>query len=196
MMGNTENAGTGYANRRRIMAWGAAALLLALPWVAMQFTNEVAWDVADFVIFGSLLLVAGGACELAVRKSDRHAYRMATVVAVAAAFLLVWVNGAVGLIGSEDNDANLIYGGVLAIGLIGAFVARFRSAGMARAMFATALAQGLVAVIALIAGWGGTAPNWPWDMLGATGIFTALWLGAAVLYRHAAFAEGDAPAEV
>jgi hypothetical protein len=45
-----------------------------------------------------------------------------------------------------------MYIGVLAVGIIGAIVARFRPHGMARALFATALAQALVAVIALLAG--------------------------------------------
>ncbi len=63
-------------------------------------------------------------------------------------------NGAVGIIGSEDNDANMLYFGVLAVGVVGALMARFRPIGMMLALIATALAQMLVAVIALTAGWG------------------------------------------
>ena len=66
------------------------------------------------------------------------ASRWATGFALVAAFLIVWLNAAAGLIGIEDDDpANLLYVGVLAIGLIGAIVARFQPGGMARAMFAT-----------------------------------------------------------
>jgi hypothetical protein len=118
----------------------------------MQFTDGVNWDVADFVIAGALLVGVGVPYELAVRKTGDTAYRAAVGVALAAAFLLVWVNGAVGIIGSEDNPANLVYYGVLAVGLIGAFVARFRPGGMARALAVTALAQASVAVVALVAG--------------------------------------------
>jgi hypothetical protein len=57
--------------------------------------------------------------------TDNRAYRAAVGVAIAAAFILVWMNLAVGIIGSEDNPANLMYGGVLAIGIIGAVIARF-----------------------------------------------------------------------
>jgi hypothetical protein len=57
---------------------------------------------------------------------------------------------------------------------------------MARALLATALAQALVAVIALIAGLGSTAPIWPWDVLILTGFFAALWVGSAWLFRKAA----------
>ncbi|MDQ4105871.1 MAG: hypothetical protein M3157_01680, partial [Actinomycetota bacterium] len=113
------------------------------------------------------------------------AYRAAVGVALAAALLLIWVNGAVGIIGSEDNDANLMYGGVLAVGFIGTIIARFRPHGMARTLFATALAQALVAVIALIFGLG-----LPWsppvEILGVNGFFVALFVGSAWLFREAA----------
>ncbi|MFH1689755.1 MAG: hypothetical protein ABIE42_05890 [Candidatus Eisenbacteria bacterium] len=123
---------------------------------------------------------------LKARKPDNTAYKSAVGLALLAAFLLFWVNGAVGIIGDEDNDANLMYGGVLAVGLIGAIIARFEPHGMVRAMFATALAQAVVAVIALVAGWGSAAPIWPRDILGATGIFVTLWLGSTWLFRRAA----------
>jgi hypothetical protein len=82
----------------------------------------------------------------------RKAYRTALGLAIATALFLGWVNLAVGVIGSEDNPANLMYWGVLAIGTVGALIARFRPRGMARALFATALAQALVPMIALIVG--------------------------------------------
>ncbi len=70
----------------------------------------------------------------------RNACRSAVGVALATAVILMWVNGAVGVIGSENNDANLMYFGVLAVGIIGAVIARFQPRGMALALFATALA--------------------------------------------------------
>ena len=122
----------------RIAAWSAAALLLLLPLVAMQFTDEVNWTAADFVVFGAMLACAGGAFELAARMTRNTAYRAAVGVALAAAFLLVWTNGAVGIIGSEDNPANLMFGGVLAVGLVGAAVVA-AVAGMGYIFVATAL---------------------------------------------------------
>ena len=114
----------------------------------------------------------------------RNAYRAAVGVALAAAFLLVWINLAVGVIGDSGDLANLMYIGVLAIGIIGAIIARFRPPGMARALFATALAQALVAVIALIFGLGS-----PWsppaEILALNGFFVALFVGSALLFRHA-----------
>ena len=128
--------------------------------------------------------------------TDNTAYRSAVGVAVTAAFFLVWVNGAVGIIGNESNDANMMYFGVLAVGFIGAIIARFQPNGMARAMFATALAQALVPVIAVLAGLGSTGSMWPWDILIATGFFAALWIISAWLFRKAARQQAPAGAEL
>lgn len=186
MTEDTKNGGGGRGNRWRIAAWGTAGLMLTMPLVAMQFSDEVNWDVTDFAIFGAMLAGTGFAFEFVTRKTGNTAYRFAVGIALAAAFLLVWINGAVGIIGNEDNDANLMYGGVLAVGIIGAIIAHFRPHGMARALFATALAQALVAVIALIAGLGSKGPIWPGDILGLTAFFVALFVGSALLFRHAA----------
>jgi hypothetical protein len=166
--------------------WGGAAFLLLLPLAAMQFTGEVNWDETDFVVFGAMLAVACGTYELAARMTGNRAYRAAVGVAVAAAFILVWVNLAVGIIGSEDNPANLMFGGVLAVGIIGAAIARFKPGGMARALVATALAQALVAVIALIAGMQHAGDSRASETFGISAIFVALWLTSAWLFRKAA----------
>ncbi len=163
----------------------AAAFILLLPLLAMQITDEVVWDLADFAVAWTLLVGAGLTYKLVARKMGNIAYRAAVGVAVATALLLVWMNLAVGLIGNEDNPANLMYGGVLAVGIIGALIARFQPHGMARAFFATALAQALVAVIALIAGSGYPASG-PLEILILNGFFAALWIGSAWLFWNAA----------
>ena len=191
MVGNAENGGERRGSRWRIAAWAVAALILLLPLVAMQFTDEVNWTVADFVFAGVLLIGTGLTYELSVRKSGDIAYRAAVGVALAAAFTLVWVTGAVGIIGSEDEPANLMYFGVLAVGIIGALIARFQPQGMARALVATALAQALVGVIALAAGWGAAGPRWPLDILALTGFFVALFVGSAWLFQKAARGEPE-----
>ena len=161
------------------------AFMLLLPLLAMQFTDEVAWDLADFAVAGTLLFASGLTYELIARKAGNIAYRAAIGVTITAALLLVWMNLAVGIIGNEENPANLMYCGVIAVGIIGALSARLRPQGMARALFAMALAQTSVAVIALIAGLG-----YPWsgplELLLLNGFFVALFVGAAWLFRRAA----------
>ena len=84
--------------------------------------------------------------------ATRSARRIAVGSALATALVLLWVIGAVGLIGVEGDPYDRSYGGVIGVGIIGAVIARCRPRGMARAMVAAALAQALVAVIALIIG--------------------------------------------
>ena len=118
-------------------------------------------------------------------KKNSTAYRFAAGVALAAAFLLVWMSLGVGVIGADGDPANLMYVGVLAVGFIGAIIARFRPHGMARALFATALAQVLVAAIALSAGLGYPASP-PLEILLLNGFFVALFVGSALLFRFSA----------
>jgi hypothetical protein len=193
MATNAEARSRRRGNRFRIAAWTIAALILLLPLIAMQFTDDVNWDAFDFAFMGALLGGVGLGFELAVRKSGNPAYRAAAGIALAAVFLLVWVNGAVGIIG-EPGGPNLMYLGVLAVGIVGATIARFQPGGMARALFATALAQALVAVIALIGGLGSTGPIWPRDILMLTGFFAVLWLISAWLFQKAAREQAPAGA--
>jgi hypothetical protein len=167
------------------VGWSAAALGLLLPLAAMQVTDEVNWGAGDFAVAGALVLGVGVTYELAARTTGNGAYRAAVAVALAAAFILVWINLAVGIIGTEDNPANLMYGGVLAVGIVGAVLARCRPRGMARALLATALAQAAAAVAAVIGGWGYPASP-PLELALLNGGFAALWLASAWLFRKAA----------
>lgn len=177
MASNAEDSGGRRGGPWRIAAWGTAALLVLLPLVAMQFTDEVNWTGADFIFAAVLIGGVGAIFELTVRMSRNHAYRAGVGFALAAAFLIVWANGAVGMIGNEDNPYNLLFGGVILIALVGAVAAWFEPAGMARAMAAAALAHLAVAAIGLSA-----------DPRGAVFsiAFATLWLLAAALFRKAA----------
>ena len=169
----------------RLFFWSIPAGLLLLPAVAMQFTDEVNWDIFDFVfatvMFGSSGLVA----ELTVRSSPSVAFRTAVFLALAAAFLIIWINGAVGIIGDEDNPANLMFGAVLAVAFFGSIAALFRAKGLALTMFSAAAVQVAVGVIAL-AGNMAAGPAAPYDVIGSTIFLTGMWLVSAVLFRTAA----------
>ena len=175
-MENVVRGGANGWSRWRMAMWGVAAFLLLLPLVAMQFTREVNWEAGDFLVMGIMLTVACGTCEMAARISGNGAYRAAVGIAVVISFLLVWINLAVGIIGTEDNVLNLMYGGVIAVAVVGSLVAGFRAAGMAKAMFAAAAAQLLVAVVGQIEG------HFTW---GLTLFFVLLWLVSAGLFRKA-----------
>lgn len=101
MAGRSETGGGQRGSVWRISAWIIAALVLFLPLVAMQFTDEVNWDVTDFAFAGGLIVATGVTFELTARMTNNKAYRAAVGVALAAAFSLVWINAAVGIIGSR-----------------------------------------------------------------------------------------------
>ena len=113
----TENPETGtgwHGSRGRKAVWATAALMMLLPLLAMQVTDQVVWDIFDFALLGAMLVGVGVTIELAARKKNNPTYLSALGVALAAAFILVFVTFAVGIIGTENNTANLMFGGVLA----------------------------------------------------------------------------------
>lgn len=186
MTDKVETTGGGLDRLLRTLFWGGAAALWLAPLTAMQFVPGMDWSVFDFVVWGVMLLIAAGVCELALRASGDLAYRAGVVIAVGAAFLLTWINLAVGIIGSEDNPANLMFFGVLVVGVVSAFAADFRARGMARAMAAMAALQAVAGTTALVAGWGAGGGNWPQVIFVMTAFFGGLWLLAAWLFRKAA----------
>lgn len=117
-----------------------------------------------------------------------NAYRIAFGLALFGAFLIVWMNLAVGIIGEPDDLANLMYVGVLAIGAIGALIGRFRPNAMARTMFAMAGAQLFITAITLLARLG-IPPGEPRWILVVNGLFFVLFAGSALLFRRAQFSE-------
>jgi hypothetical protein len=88
------------ANQRLTGIVATATVLLLLPLIAMQFTNEVNWSLSDFVIAGVLLFGTGLLCELVLRTVTKTEYRIAICLALLATLLLVWAELAVGIFGT------------------------------------------------------------------------------------------------
>ena len=78
----------------------AVVIILLIPLIAMQFTDEVNWDLADFVVAGVLLLGTGLMGELVIRKVKNTNYRIIIWVVLLLAFLLIWAELAVGIFGT------------------------------------------------------------------------------------------------
>jgi hypothetical protein len=87
-------------NRRLIIILSTAAILLLIPFVAMQFTNEVDWEIRDFIIMGILLLGTGLLCEFIMRKVQRITYRLLICGVILFMFFLTWAELAVGILGT------------------------------------------------------------------------------------------------
>src|SRR3989344_4748078 len=158
---------------KRLIRWVVVVVVILLIPLVLTYLNPNAhinggegggwdWSPFDFVFMGILLCGAALTYELVARKMQSGAYRAAVGLAVLTGVLLVWVNAAVGIIGDGDLDSpNALYFGVLAIGLVGALIARFQPRGMSYTLFAMALAQMLVPIVALIIGWNDFAPGVP-----------------------------------
>lgn len=88
-------------NKRLISILFFAFLLLLVPLIAMQFTNEVQWKFGDFIVAGILLFGTGFLCEIVLRKVLNKKYRIAICAILIAALLLVWIELAVGIFGTS-----------------------------------------------------------------------------------------------
>jgi hypothetical protein len=78
----------------------AIFLLLLIPLVAMQFTNQVDWSTSDFLIMGILLLGTGLIIEGVFRLVKKLEYRLVLCGAVLLVFFLIWAELAVGVFGT------------------------------------------------------------------------------------------------
>jgi hypothetical protein len=82
------------------------ALILSLPLVAMQLTDDVVWSLADFVAAGILLATIGVALELAATRTGN----LVTSIALAA------LGVAAAVFGNADDAPGLVLLGILLVG--------------------------------------------------------------------------------
>lgn len=75
-------------------------LLLLIPLIAMQFTNEVNWSVMDFVMAGMLLFGTSLLIEFILRKVKSTKHRILLSGIVLFLLFLLWAELAVGIFGS------------------------------------------------------------------------------------------------
>jgi hypothetical protein len=186
---------------RRRSLWKSPALITALILLILLLANHFVdgwnWPPGTFVVVGALLFGIGLTYELVTRNRDAIAYRAAVGIAFAAAFLLTWGN----FVQMADvTPAAAMYFAVPIVGVIGAAVARLQPNGMARALFATALAQALVLAVALIILITRNPQVTSWTPpelrgFGGNAFFVMLFAGSALLFRKAGRAE-SAPGAV
>lgn len=75
-------------------------MLLFVPLIAMQFTNEVDWDFPDFLIAAILMFVLGFSLINVWRRIKSRNLRVFFSIGVLLLFLLIWAELAVGLFNS------------------------------------------------------------------------------------------------
>ena len=174
----------------RLSPWHIVAVIVLVP---LLLTALALWHWKPGVFVLASVLALGGArlaYELFVmKKMGNRAYQLAFGLAIAAVLLLVWINVAVGGI-LGDNPANMMYFGVLLVGLAGATIARLEPKGMSHALFATAFAILLVPLVAWMIGTPAFANGFA-AVLGLHACFAWLFAGSALLFRRAAAVQGE-----
>lgn len=87
-------------NKRLAVILLAIPVLLLFPLAGMCFSTGINWTAIDFIVMGALLLGAGLALELILRKVMRNRNRIVLLAATAIIFLLIWAELAVGIFGT------------------------------------------------------------------------------------------------
>ena len=88
-------------NKRLIIIALVVVVLLLIPLIAMQFTDEVHWTLFDFFAAGILLAVTGLMGELVMRKVKTFKLRIVLYLVLLLVLFLVWAELAVGIFGSR-----------------------------------------------------------------------------------------------
>lgn len=87
-------------NKRLLGIVLTVVFLLLIPLIAMQFSPEVDWNLADFVIIGILLLGTGLLIELVLRKIKSTESRIVFIAILLLLLFLVWAELSVGIFGT------------------------------------------------------------------------------------------------
>lgn len=87
-------------HKNQLFVLAVTAILLLIPLIGMQFTNEINWSTFDFILMGTLLLGLGLTSELIFRKLKNKTYKLGLIVLLVIVFLLIWIELAVGIFNS------------------------------------------------------------------------------------------------
>lgn len=88
----------GHSSISRVALGTIAAL--SIPLIAMQFTDEVDWNLADFIIMGTLLFSIGTAYVLLAKKAVNKEHRVVIGLVLAVTLFIIWAELAVGIFGT------------------------------------------------------------------------------------------------
>jgi hypothetical protein len=160
------------------VALGALAVLM-VPLVASQVVEGWNWDARAFVFVYVLFFGTGMAYAVVARKIGAWSYKAGLGVALVAGFALGWSNMV--HVADSENPANLVYYSVLAVGGVGAWLARLKARGLARTLFAMAAMLALIAAILP----SGAPPDLARNMAILHVVFVALFTASGLLFRHA-----------
>ena len=122
------------------------------------------------------------------RTAGSRAYRLGVAVALATSCLIVWTT----IVRDDGNGVGFFM--VILAAVVGAVSAWFRPAGMTRTMVGVAIMQAALGGLIATAPSTASVPSGVFRVLLSSGVFMALWLVSAALFRAAANADGEAAA--
>lgn len=157
--------------------------LLMVPLMASQVVDGWNWPPGAFLFAYVMFFGTGILYALIARKMGAWSYKAGVGVALVAGFALGWSNMV--HVADSENPANLVYYSVLAVGVVGAWLARLEARGLARTLFAMAATLALIAVMLP----SGAPPYLARNMAIGHGVFVALFSASGLLFRHASLGE-------
>ena len=160
----------------------ASLALLMVPLVASRVVEGWHWNAGGFVFVYVLFFATGMAYALIARKMGAWSYKAGVGVALVAGFALGWSNMV--QVADLGHPENLVYYSVLAVGIVGACLARLKARGLALTLFAMAATLALIAVILP----SGAPPYLARNMAIGHGVYVALFTASGLLFRHASLA--------
>ncbi|MES1260383.1 MAG: hypothetical protein ABUS49_01510 [Acidobacteriota bacterium] len=163
------------------VALGALAVLM-VPLVASQLVEDWHWGVEGFVRVYVLFFATGMAIALIAKRMGVWSYKAGVGLALVAGFALGWST----MVQTADSGhpERLWYLSVLAVGGIGACLARLKARGLARTLFAMAATLALIAVMLP----SGAPPYLARNMAIGHGVFVTLFTASGLMFRHASLA--------
>lgn len=157
--------------------------LLMVPLVASRVVEGWNWPAWAFVRVYVLFFGTVMAYALIARKMGAWSYKAGVAVALVAGFALGWSNMV--QVADSGHPENLVYYSVLAVGVVGALLARLKARGLALTLFVMAATLALIAVMLP----SGAPPDLARNMAIGHGVYVALFIASGLLFRRASLAE-------
>jgi len=163
----------------------SALAVLIVPLVASQVVAGWNWGAGGFVVAYVLIFLTGMAYAVIAKRMGSFSYKVGVGVALMAGFALGWSNMV--QVADSGHPENLAYYCVLAVGAVGALLARLRARGLALTLFVMAATLAVVAIILP----SGAPPDIARRMAIGHGVCVVLFLASGLLFRHASLARSN-----
>ena len=82
---------------RYVIIVSITALLLIIPFIGMQFTDEISWSWLDFEVAATLFLLSGFALDCIFKNSKCKKQKILLSLGALFILLIVWIGLAVGI---------------------------------------------------------------------------------------------------